>query len=50
MVVNQDHYINEVLSGGGIYTLDMDTFGTPYIIVLPPSGSIGNPLVEVVGN
>ena len=33
MVVNQDHYINEVFSGGGTYTLDMDRFGTPYVIV-----------------
>jgi hypothetical protein len=33
MVVNQDHYINEVFHGGGTYTLDMDTFDTPYVIV-----------------
>lgn len=33
MVVNQDHYINEVFYGGGTYTLDMDTFDTPYVIV-----------------
>jgi hypothetical protein len=33
MVVNQDHYINGVFSGGGTFTLDMDTFGTPYVIV-----------------
>jgi len=33
MVVNQDHYINEVFSGGGTYTLDMDSFGTPYVTV-----------------
>ena len=33
MVVNQDHYINEVFSGGGSYSLDMDTFDTPFVIV-----------------
>lgn len=33
MVVNQDHYINEVFYGGGTYTLDMETFDTPYVIV-----------------
>jgi len=33
MVINQDHFINEVFSGGGIYTLDMETFDTPYVIV-----------------
>jgi len=33
MVVNQDHYINEVFSGGGTYALDMETFDTPYVIV-----------------
>lgn len=33
MVVNQDHYINEVFHGGGTYTLDMDNFDTPYVIV-----------------
>lgn len=33
MVVNQDHYINEVFAGGGRYTLDMATFDTPYVIV-----------------
>ncbi|MDW4549472.1 DUF1214 domain-containing protein [Defluviimonas sp. D31] len=33
MVVNQDHYIDEVFFGGGSYTLDMETFGTPYVIV-----------------
>ncbi len=33
MVVNQDHYINEVFHGGGTYTLDVDTFDTPYVIV-----------------
>ena len=33
MIVNQDHYINAVLHGGGTYTLDMDTFDTPYVIV-----------------
>ncbi|NOD95244.1 DUF1214 domain-containing protein [Ruegeria sp. HKCCD4884] len=33
MVVNQDHFINEVFFGGGTYTLDMETFDTPYVIV-----------------
>ena len=33
MIVNQDHYINEVFHGGGSYTLDMETFDTPYVIV-----------------
>lgn len=34
MIVNQDHYINEVFFGGGTYTLDTKTFDTPYVIVL----------------
>ena len=33
MVVNQDHYTNEVFHGGGTYTLDMETFDSPYVIV-----------------
>ena len=33
MIVNQDHFINEVFFGGGTYTLDMGTFDTPYVIV-----------------
>jgi hypothetical protein len=33
MVVNQDHYINEVYHGGGAYTLDTETFDTPYVIL-----------------
>ncbi|WP_269581707.1 DUF1214 domain-containing protein [Roseibium sp. Sym1] len=33
MVINQDHYINEVFHGGGTYTLDMETFDTPYVII-----------------
>ena len=33
MVVNQDHYINEVFHGGGTYKLDMRTFDTPYVTV-----------------
>ena len=33
MIVNQDHYINAVFHGGGTYTLDVDTFDTPYVIV-----------------
>ena len=33
MVINQDHYINDVFVGGGTYTLDMEKFDTPYAIV-----------------
>ncbi len=33
MVVNQDHYTNEVFLGGGTYKLDVETFDTPYVIV-----------------
>lgn len=33
MVVNQDHYINEVFFGGGTYKLDLETFDTPYVVV-----------------
>ena len=33
MVVNQDHYINEVFHGGGTYQLDLERFDTPYVIV-----------------
>ena len=33
MIVNQDHYINEVFSGGGTYALDVETFDTPYVMV-----------------
>lgn len=33
MVVNQDHYINQVVHGGGTYTLDMTKFDTPYVVV-----------------
>ncbi|MBW0159450.1 DUF1214 domain-containing protein [Sedimentimonas flavescens] len=33
MIINQDHYLNKVFHGGGTYTLDMDTFGTPYVAV-----------------
>lgn len=33
MVLNQDHYIEEVIHGGGTYALDVETFGTPYVVV-----------------
>ncbi|EXJ12637.1 DUF1214 domain-containing protein [Imhoffiella purpurea] len=33
MVVNQDHYINAIFHGGGVYQLDMATFDTPYVSV-----------------
>jgi len=32
MVVNQDHFTNEVFYGGGSFELDMDRFDTPYVI------------------
>jgi hypothetical protein len=33
MVVNQDHYINDVFQSGGTYELDTKTFDTPYVVV-----------------
>jgi len=33
MVINEDHYINKVYSGGGTYNLTMEEFGTPYILL-----------------
>ena len=33
MIVNQDHYINDVFLGGGTYELDTKTFDTSYVIV-----------------
>lgn len=33
MIVNQDHYINDVFHGGGEHRLDMETFDTPYVLV-----------------
>lgn len=33
MVVNQDHFINEVFEGGGTFTLDTETFDTPYVLI-----------------
>ncbi|SFC86417.1 DUF1214 domain-containing protein [Tropicimonas isoalkanivorans] len=33
MVINQDHYLNEVFHGGGTYALNMDTFHTPFVAV-----------------
>ncbi len=33
MVINQDHFINDVFDGGGVFQLDMDTFHTPYVLV-----------------
>ena len=32
MVVNQDHFINEVFHGGGTFQLDLDRFHTPYVL------------------
>jgi hypothetical protein len=31
MVVNEDHYINEIFHSGGTYELTTDTFDTPYV-------------------
>lgn len=33
-VVNQDHYVNDVLSGGGTFELTMDRYDTPYVALL----------------
>ncbi|SDJ53633.1 DUF1214 domain-containing protein [Aliiruegeria lutimaris] len=33
-IVNQDHYMNDVFVGGGSYTLDTETFDTPYVLVI----------------
>lgn len=33
-IVNQDHYMNDVFQGGGSYTLDIDGFETPYVVVI----------------
>lgn len=33
-IANQDHYTNAVFVGGGSYTLDMETFDTPYVWIV----------------
>ncbi|MEM8569968.1 MAG: DUF1214 domain-containing protein [Pseudomonadota bacterium] len=33
MVVNQDHFVNEVFFGGGTFDLDKGRFDTPYVLV-----------------
>ncbi|MDV7145806.1 DUF1254 domain-containing protein [Tropicimonas sp. TH_r6] len=33
-IVNQDHFMDEVFIGGGSYTLDMETFETPYVLAI----------------
>ena len=33
-VVNQDHYMNRIFRGGGDHILDMETFDTPYVVVI----------------
>ena len=33
MVVNQDHYINRIFHRGGDYSLTVDEFDTPYVLV-----------------
>ena len=33
MVVNQDHYVNEVLHGPGAHELTVERFDTPYVVV-----------------
>ena len=32
MMVDQDHYIDAVFSGGGDHRLDLETVGTPYVV------------------
>ncbi len=32
--VTQDHYMPKVFVGGGTYTLDMETFETPYVVMI----------------
>jgi len=32
MIVNQDHLINDVFTGGGSYTLDQSKYDTPYVL------------------
>jgi len=33
MIVNQNHFINDVFTGGGTYTLDQSKYDTPYVLV-----------------
>jgi len=33
-IVNQDHYMNDVFLGAGTYTLDTDTFDTPFVVMI----------------
>ena len=33
-IVNQDHFMNRVFLGGGTYEFDMDTFDTPYVVMI----------------
>jgi len=33
MIVNQDHFVNDVFTGGGSYTLDQSKYDTPYVLV-----------------
>ena len=33
-IINQDHYTNAVFLGGGTYTMDFDTFDTPYVVAI----------------
>lgn len=33
-IVNQDHDTNAVFVGGGTYSLDLATFGTPYVVAI----------------
>lgn len=33
MIVNQDHFINDVFTGGGTYKLDQNRYETPYVLV-----------------
>ena len=33
MIVNQDHFINDVFTGGGSYRLEQSKYNTPYVLV-----------------
>lgn len=33
-IVNQDHYMNEVFLGAGTYQLDLETFDTPFVVLI----------------
>jgi hypothetical protein len=33
MVINEDHYVNKVFHGAGIYEMTMEEFDTPYVVL-----------------